>query len=590
MSFSKAAFYGNGKKTDDKRERQWHDRLKNIANREAHYKAHPSPKEYRPKIDDPCIYRKTFFRQQDAFEYARSKSEDLHVFAYESSSFQGENSGKRMYMVCSYPHFWHFYRQMMKQKACHHYEVIPEGAVCKLYFDLEFLTAYNPKSCGDKMVHTFIELIDYHLEKHYNITTNQRQVVDLQSHNPSKFSRHLIYLIKGAAFKDNIHAGNFVNHVCSQLMDVLRPKEEVATEDEPSRKKLRRSSRNKSGKSDDAMSENDAHSRNVDVAPSEFAQKRNLVYFGIAKSRLEELLVRDRDRNEVLFVDLGVYTKNRNFRLFKSSKLGKGYPMEYRQTNYYTVSTPIGRGPVEQIYLDSMVTNVKFCPYLRLLTWEENVRIPLARRNSNPSCSKNEPKAAPLEGYSSSPFPEIDEFIASILNIGGIQGSIRRWSYFTQGELLVYEIAKYRWCENIRRHHKSNNIMFLVDVKNGVYYQKCHDPECKRINFKSDEYPLPRELLPSYYINDSTDFEDDFLEEVSDKDLLTAASGAELSVAGNSRKCCVYNQVKAVKSDSCLPQSENTTSAGGVEAVEMAEDEDGELLEVLDQVEHASPK
>jgi hypothetical protein len=67
--------------------------------------------------------------------------------------------------------------------------------------------------------------------------------------------------------------------------------------------------------------------------------------------------------------------------------------------------------------------------------------------------------AVPLEGYSSSPFPEIDQFISSILNIGGVQGSIRRWSYFTQGELLVYDIFKYRWCENIRRHHKNNNIM-----------------------------------------------------------------------------------------------------------------------------------
>lgn len=36
--------------------------------------------------------------------------------------------------------------------------------------------------------------------------------------------------------------------------------------------------------------------------------------------------------------------------------------------------------------------------------------------------------------------------------------------------------------------------MILVDLKNEVWYQKCHDPVCKAQNFKSNCFPLPTEV------------------------------------------------------------------------------------------------
>ncbi|XP_048201797.1 DNA-directed primase/polymerase protein-like [Perognathus longimembris pacificus] len=63
---------------------------------------------------------------------------------------------------------------------------------------------------------------------------------------------------------------------------------------------------------------------------------------------------------------------------------------------------------------------------------------------------------------------------------------IQYWKYFFPEELLVYDICKYHWCENIGRAHQSNNIMILDDLKNEVWYKKCHDPVCKEVNFKSD--------------------------------------------------------------------------------------------------------
>lgn len=40
----------------------------------------------------------------------------------------------------------------------HCYEVIPEGAVCKLYFDLEFDVASNKHLDGTKMVASLIQV------------------------------------------------------------------------------------------------------------------------------------------------------------------------------------------------------------------------------------------------------------------------------------------------------------------------------------------------------------------------------------------------------------------------------------------------
>lgn len=39
------------------------------------------------------------------------------------------------------------------------------------------------------------------------------------------------------------------------------------------------------------------------------------------------------------------------------------------------------------------------------------------------------------EGYSCSPYPLVDKFINSCVSRGGVQGGIRRWSYFQQGTL-----------------------------------------------------------------------------------------------------------------------------------------------------------
>ncbi|KAG7225831.1 hypothetical protein INR49_014352 [Caranx melampygus] len=209
---------------------------------------------------------------------------------------------------------------------------------------------------------------------------------------------------------------------------------------------------------------------------------------------LSFLKVKNKDGQDCLFVDLGVYTKNRNFRLYKSSKLGKNAAFSVADNNQFLAKPEKGISVEESIFLSSLVCNVSFTGQ-RILTWD----VPQTKESN--TCTPHRqlgpaPCQSSLSGCLMSPHQEVDNFVLTVVRKDGIQGSIRRWNYFVAEQLLIYDIAKYRWCKNVKRFHKSNNIMIVVDLKEEVWYQKCHDPDCR--NFRSSSYPLPQEICVSY--------------------------------------------------------------------------------------------
>jgi hypothetical protein len=42
-----------------------------------------------------------------------------------------------------------------------------------------------------------------------------------------------------------------------------------------------------------------------------------------------------------------------------------------------------------------------------------------------------------------------------------------------------YHVGGTRYCARIQRAHKSNQIYFVADMKHGLVFQKCFDPECR---------------------------------------------------------------------------------------------------------------
>ncbi|KAL4375601.1 hypothetical protein AHAS_Ahas05G0298100 [Arachis hypogaea] len=367
----------------------------------------------------------TFPRQDEAMKFAKDQ-EDVHVFSY-----QDHFNGQRRFLVSTYTEFWRRYKNM-DSKFRHHYEVIQEGLPCHLYFDLEFDKRVNIGKDGDEMVDLFILVVLEAFQEKYSIHGNLDWIVELDSSTKEKFSRHLIIRIPKVTFKDNSHAGAFVSEICSRIQN--------ARETDKSFEKL--------------------------------------------------FIMKDSSCNgstSHLFVDTAVYTRNRCFRLFLSSKAGKN-----------SILLPTGRFKCknldeEEVFKASLICNMDVdcekllvCkPYLdcvKTLHFDTELNC-----NSGTSCQI--PSEFTLNTCSSevsttyfvgnSPFPFLDKFILSVASVGNIPGKIHSWYLFSEFGLMVYSMTKNRYCERIGRHHKSNNVIYVVDLRRAVYYQKCHDPDCR---------------------------------------------------------------------------------------------------------------
>ena len=126
------------------------------------------------------------------------------------------------------------------------------------------------------------------------------------------------------------------------------------------------------------------------------------------------------------------------------------------------------------------------------------------------------------EGYTVSPYPKLDKFMQTQINKGGVQGRIRRWMHFVNSSMMLYDIDKNHFCENIGRAHKSNHIYFIVNMRHGTFYQKCYDPEC--LDFKSEEKDLPEDVNP---VLNSSDFLIEDFDDSSSRFLCDAVEVAE---------------------------------------------------------------
>ena len=434
---------------------------------------------------------KEFPKQNLALQFCYSCRYSVGVFSFESAKFG--TSGQRHFVVSSYHTFVHRYLDyMIEGKSIpHFYEVIVEGSACRLYFDIEFQKVVNPKVDGMEVLDIFIQFVCYCIWSVYSISCDRHHILDLDSTSETKFSRHLIFHLPNAAFQNNKEVGKFVDFICDQLRtgQLLQP---VTT---------------------------DTHSKLAIWKPSMVAcpQKLDLLKLFVMNGRGEQVLI----------CDEGVYTKNRNFRLYRSSKLGKVIDLKVARENKFVIKQlkyetdkDDYRSKHINILLDSLVSYILFEDNLRILSFTNQS---LQFDPAAPSCLPTNAPTLSFESGESSPFPLLDEFIQLIITRDNSPGRIRRVTYLTEGKLVIFDITGYRYCENVGRHHKSNNIMLIANLEKMAYYQKCYDSECKRVNFKSNELPIPLRIMPDYtepIIEEwLQDIDMDTIEEFDDEDI-----------------------------------------------------------------------
>ncbi|XP_008559029.1 DNA-directed primase/polymerase protein isoform X2 [Microplitis demolitor] len=376
-----------------------------------------------------------FYRQAEALELADAKSTSINIlltFVYE------QPNGHRRFIVAHPEVYWWYFNRALPERRCA-YEVIPEGNPCCLYLDLEYQNDLNPRKNGPHMTQTLIEIIICYFLKHWGLSITKKNVLNLDSTTQSKFSRHLIFRIKDTAFTDNINAGRFIKSICSDI------EEYIAT---------------------DGVAFHDV-----------------LSYF--KREDLEELFIETGKRKK-LFIDTAVYSRNRHFRIYKATKWGKlSHLVRAKDCKFKPIKE--NRDKELEIFLESLVTYFTNKSDLHLLEFTDESG-PDSIKYDRSTQFKNSSQLT-RDQYQSSPYPAIDKFIMGIVK----PGTIRVSKYFDDRQKIAYEIIGNRYCANVGRQHKSNNVYWIADLKNKIVYQKCHDQEdCA--DFKSEPIPFTDEL------------------------------------------------------------------------------------------------
>ncbi|XP_065846033.1 DNA-directed primase/polymerase protein-like isoform X2 [Oscarella lobularis] len=314
---------------------------------------------------------------------------------------------------------------------------------------------------------------------------DSEDVIDLDSSTEAKFSRHLIFNVKEAVFADNSHVGAFVHYLVDQIK----------------------------------------------TSTSE---------------TLKTLRVCTEKGSDSLFIDSGVYTRNRNFRILGSSKLGKTAVLKYFKPSSYKAQhlrefkslwqdgrhKEVKRDTLFDRLLSSLVCSTQYNrgtmgKFPRLLTFENKAHVSSMSHTKPPRKEVAvSDSSRPSESFGRSPFPLLDDFMLTQMNHGGVQGCIRSVVYFSEGNTVVYNVGRNRWCWNVGRAHKSNHTILIADCKNGVFYQKCLDPECRESNYRSPEKSIPPHVNPLSLKNEDVITDEEMsraLDEASETcDLLSA--------------------------------------------------------------------
>ena len=179
----------------------------------------------------------------------------------------------------------------------------------------------------------------------------------------------------------------------------------------------------------------------------------------------QQLTVSNKKKQEVLIIDQSVYTKNRNFRLFLSSKFGRNVALKVVDVDSNEEQKHFQCE--KNIFFQSLITNIPTEVDIIVYSDEQYSVKPkkLEERSENQTTNK-------------SPFPEFDKFVTSLIAPGKIEKVIVHENKNTNMPVMIYNVSGYNYCKNINRCHEKNNIFFVANIINRHIVQRCHDANC----------------------------------------------------------------------------------------------------------------
>ena len=313
-------------------------------------------------------------------------------------------TGIRRYFLSTYEYFFKQYIKMHPHQRCW-YEIIREDYPCKLYFDIEYNKEINASTNAEQAMLTFKNFLKKYIEIKLKISISIDNMIHLHSDTPKKFSRHIIINLKNKLFKNNIECGIFIAKMCDEIINIV---------------------------------------------------KRN------PTDPLQQLFINDIKNHKKLFIDQSVYTKNRCFRLPFSSKL------KNIKQNKPVYLQPINK-KINQIIKYEDFIDMLVCPLHLKNTHFVNVNGYKLHDIQLNYTKKYGIVNNDIVNNNIVNNDKIINWISNVIrkNLFDIDRKIKINFYKMYNDydniLLLYHVHNYRYCANICREHKRNNVYFIID-------------------------------------------------------------------------------------------------------------------------------
>lgn len=334
--------------------------------------------------------------------------------------------------------FWEYYKSVPPSER-HCYELLREGRPCHLYLDLEFSHATNTRVAGNELVTVLLAAVKSSVCKRLGLQVHE--VVELDSTTEKKFSRHIILRLgNNAAWASNHAAGLFLQTVWQE--DITGPCRDT-------------------------------------------------------------LLVRKPDDDGLTpFYDTAVYSRNRAFRLYLSSKAFRTARLLPTAACWFSIRGAPPRSNEELVdvphwwlFQASLACNV---PRDALLLGDACPE--------KPPTLRREPAARACVVQHASCDLRFPKTIAAACRWAasrdGSAPYVRTCQVHDSRGLLLLGLSGTRFCGNVQRQHRSNGVYIVVDAREGCFYQKCHDPDCRG-------YRSPPELLKEEALKELCSMQDE---------------------------------------------------------------------------------
>ena len=340
----------------------------------------------------------------------------------------------RRYVVDSVAGVWRRYRTLAPS-ARHFYEILREGDPCHMYLDIEFKKLLNPGVDGDALTEALVCALREEVSSLFSLTVDDSDILELDASSDTKFSRHITLRVPGAVLATTADAGALARAAVDRVASTATPSPLTIVADD-------------SGKP------------------------------GLA-------------------LDLGVYTRNRAWRMPLSSKAAAPH-RPLRPTERWGGAAASERAA----FFCGLVGDVPDGSRLLQIEGARYGGGGGAPARGGGGCSPRSGGTRPRRALTSlaarpgpSLLPAVDAFIEGVAADASRDSSaaVRTWAL--SGTTLVLALRGGRFCGAIGRPHKSNGVYYVVDLAAGAYHQRCHDPEC--VGWRGEWERLPGDVVRS---------------------------------------------------------------------------------------------